>query len=102
MDEKLYTITLEDGTIIGDLRLNGTNFVSKTEITSDMFDGKLSTVTFSDGEVEDVHHNMELVQITKEGDEWWFVLIDIPENELKMDKLRADVDFLSMMANLVI
>ena len=43
--EKSWKITLSDGTTIENLRLNGNNFVSETEIKKEMFDGKLLKVT---------------------------------------------------------
>lgn len=99
---RIYKITLDDGTIIGDLKLNGNNFVSKTEVDPAIFDGKLSTVEIDNGEYVDHHENMQLVQVTKEGDEWWFVLIDIPKEQIEKEKLRADVDFLAMMTDVEI
>lgn len=100
MEDKIYTITLEDGTKIKDLHLNGNNFISEKQIKQSIFDGNLGTVIISDGEVEETHKNMELVQITQTSGEWWFVLIDIPESELKNQKLRSDVDYIAMMADI--
>lgn len=101
-NEKIYTIVLSDGTKIGDLKLNGTNFVSKTEITTEIFDGKLGTVQISDGEIVEEHHNMKLIRITKMDEDWLFILIDIPDSEIERDKLRADVDYIAMMTNVEI
>ena len=47
MDKK-YTITLNDGTKIENLRLNGNNFISAAPVTKNMFDGNCSEVTISD------------------------------------------------------
>ena len=102
MDEKLYSITLEDGTVLNNLRLNGNNFISRTPIEESVFDGNLGTVTFSDGTHEDVHHDMQLVRFSEDDvpGEYWFVLIDIPESELRYAKLRSDIDYVSMMTDL--
>lgn len=32
MDDKIYKITLSDGTVLDNLRLNGNNFISSSEI----------------------------------------------------------------------
>lgn len=100
MEEKLYTIMLEDGTTINDLYLNGNNFISQTKLTQEVFEGRLGTVTISDGEYEETHHNMELVQITETDGEYWFVLIDIPKSQLENSKIRSDVDYLAMMSGI--
>ena len=44
MDNKKYSITLADGTVISDLRLNGNNYISETPLTPELFDGNCSTV----------------------------------------------------------
>ena len=43
---------------------------------------------------------MELVQITREGSEYWFVLRDIPDSELKEAKTQSDIAYLSMMTGI--
>lgn len=101
MEEKLYSVTLEDGTILKNLRLNGNNFISETPIEESTFDGNLGTVTFSDGIHEDVHHNMQLARLSEDNPgEYWFVLIDIPESEIRYAKLRSDIDYMSMMSDI--
>lgn len=95
MDDKIYKITLADGTVIDNLKLNGNNFISPVEIDETIFDENCSNVTISDGEKEDIHINMELVQITKMGEEYWFVLRDVSEQEITQ---RAFMLAASMMA----
>lgn len=102
MDEKIYTITLKDGTQIENLRMNGNNFISQEQINPEIFDGNLEKVTINDGENDEVHENMGLVQVTQMGDEYWFVLIDIPASEIANEKLRSDLDYLAMMADVEI
>ena len=92
MENKTYSITLADGTIIGD------NFISKTKISHDAFADNCSPVTISDGEVEEVHENMELVQITEMGDDYWFVLRDISKAEMEKIKMQSDIEYIAMMA----
>ena len=102
MDEKIYTITLKDGTRIENLRMNGNNFISQEQINPEIFDGNLEKVTINDGENDEVHENMGLVQVTQMGDEYWFVLRDIPASEIANEKLRSDLDYLAMMADVEI
>ena len=100
MPEKIYKITLANGTVIDNLRLNGNNFISETEVTKEMFEHNLGSVLIEDGETVEEHGNMDLVQIMKYNDEWWFVLRDISEAELREAKLRSDLDYLAMMTDI--
>lgn len=100
MNNKVYTITLSDGSTIENLSLNGNNFVSQTEITDAMFKNKLANVQISDGETIERHKNMELIQIAKYNDGWYFIIRDIPEAELKVDKMRSDLEYVAMMAGI--
>lgn len=103
MDEKKYTIKLSNGTTITDLTLNGNNFVSKTEITADIFKRNLDHVVISseDGFAEFDH--MRLIQIMplslkEDGEiEWYFILSEISKEEIEKEKLRSDVDYLGMI-----
>ena len=52
METATYTIKLADGTEFIGLGLNGNNFVSPTEITEDVFEGKLSRVEITGGAEE--------------------------------------------------
>ena len=45
MDDKIYKITLADGTVIDNLKLNGNNFISPVEIDETIFDGNCLNVT---------------------------------------------------------
>lgn len=100
MEEKVYKITLSDGTVIDNLKMNGNNFISSVEVDKAVFDGNCLNVTINDGKKDDVHINMELVQITKMGSEYWFVLRDIPESELAFIKLQSDVEYVAMMSEI--
>ena len=102
MDEKIYKITLADGTVIENLRFNGNNYISDTELTADMFLGKLDKVTVNDGERDTVYENMTLVQIVKYDEEYWFILRTITKRELQNLKNRADIDYIAMMTDVEI
>lgn len=109
----MYKITLSDGTTIDKLAVNGTNFVSKTEVKPEDFSGRLNHVVISCDDETDTdglageYYNMELVQIahyTKEkhgcDDGWYFVLSKIPEDELDKIRVNARLDYIEMMEDL--
>lgn len=66
-------------------------------ITPAMFAGNCSPVVISDGENEETHDNMKLIQITHVDEEYWFVLLDVPESELRRLKMQSDLEYLAMM-----
>ena len=100
MEDKIYKITLSDETVLDNLRLNGNNFISSSEIDESVFDGNCSIVTINDGEKDEVPMNMELVQITKVNDKYWFVLREVPETELGFVKMQSDIEYIAMMSEI--
>lgn len=100
MDDKTYKITLADGAVIDNLKLNGNNFISKTRIAAEMFLDNCSPVIVSDGENNDVHENVELVRLSEMNGEYWFVLRDIPADELEKIKMQSDIEYVAMMAGI--
>lgn len=81
MDEKNYKITLADGTELSNLTMNGNNFISEATIDPGIFQSNCSPVVISDGEHDETHENMELVQVTEVNGQSWFVLRDMtPRN----------------------
>jgi len=100
--EKKLTMTLSDGTKLKNLTLNGTNYVSQTKLTEADFAGKLRTVTVSDGETEETLEHCELVQITKMGKEYWFVIRELSPSEVAMKQVRADIEYVAAMADIVL
>ena len=99
---------MADGTILSNLELNGTNFISETEIKPEVFTGKLSHVTFEGPEDEMAeisigeHGRMELIrcQFDNALDKYAFVLIDVPEEQIKFEQLRGDIEYLAMMSDI--
>ncbi len=45
---------------------------------------------------------MELVQVKKYGDEWWFILREMSAAELKELKNRGDIDYIAMMTGVTL
>lgn len=100
MEEKIYKITLGDGSEISNLKLNGNNFISTEKIEESVFADNCYPVTISDGITETVHPNMELVQIVEQiPGEYWFVLRDISEEEFARTKMQSDIAYIAMMSN---
>lgn len=100
MEDKIYKITLADGTVLDNLKLNGNNFISSTEITMETFMDNCAPVTINDGDVDDVHESMECVQVLPIGSEYWFVLRDLSADELFKIKIQSDVEYLAMMSEI--
>lgn len=96
-----YTITLADGTKLENVMVNGDNFIVDYEITVDTFKGNLSSVTISGSESPDVftgvHPHMELLALQHgepymQPGEYWFVLGDVPEEELRTRAIESGVN----------
>ena len=103
MEEKRYKITLSNGVILDNLMLNGDNFISELAINTETFADGLNSVVINDGVSDVVHGVMILVQITTPVDgEWWFVLRDLTEMELRDIKTRSDIEYLAMMGDVVL
>lgn len=99
--EKSFKITLADGTQLKNLKLNGNNYISKTEITEDDFKGKLSKITIeneTDKTSEELEH-MELVQIVHYEDGYYLVLRQLSADEIDKIKTKADIEYLAMMTD---
>ena len=99
MKNQTYTVTLSDGTIFEELTLNGNNFISHEPIPPETFSGNLSPVVISDGETEETHDNMALVQCKQVAGETWFILRDLTAQEIRGIKTQADIEYLAMMVD---
>lgn len=97
MNESIYTIILDDGTTITNLRMNGNNFTSDQEIEPTIFSGRLSRVVIIHGDIEEEHGPMRLFQTDEMKKENRFVLLDIPEEKIIQEQIRADIDYIAMM-----
>ena len=97
----MATVILSDGTRLANLTVNGDNFISTTEIDSDIFFNNTSPVIIDTEDLGRVtHSHMELVQVTHPDNNWWFVLRDVTQEELDKLKIRGDIDFIAMMSDI--
>lgn len=82
----MYTITLNDGTRLENLTLNGNNYISETLLDDSIFQGNLDTVTVSDGETEEVLTDMRLMSNRVDGGKSWFVLGEKSKQQKKEEE----------------
>lgn len=99
MNEKIYRITLADGTVIDNLSLNGNNFISSEVIDASIFEANCSPVVIHDGVSDDTHEHMELVQVNVVDGNSWIVLRDISRKELEEAKMKSDIEYIAMMCD---
>ena len=110
MSEAVYTITFSDGTQMSGLKLNGNNFVSKSEVKAEDFRGKLGRVRVESSDadasselvgehgamvLEQAAHYTQAVHGVEDG--YYFVLRDITAEELASERVEADVEYIAMM-----
>lgn len=96
---KTYTITFSDGSRLTDLHVNGNNFVSDFEVTEQMFKGKMSHIEIYDGEVNHEFDDVELLQIMPYDGKWYFVIREIPKEQLEKMQMQANIEYLAMMTD---
>ena len=96
----IYKVTLADGTEITGLTLNGNNFISRNSIDRSVFTDNLSPVIITKGNNDELHDSMDLIHLTKMGDNTWFALRDLTAEELTAIKTRSDIDYIAMMCDI--
>lgn len=100
MDNTIYKITLSDGTVLGNLRLNGTNFISESAVTEDMFAGNCCRLVINDGEHDTIFENMELIHVTVVDGKYWFAFRELTTEEIANIKMQSDIEYLAMMTGI--
>lgn len=99
MDPKTYSVTLANGTILCNLRMNGNTFISQEPVDPAIFDGNCAGVVVSDGVTEETHAFMEYVPTAQPVvGEFWFSLRDVSEQELTMMRMQVNIEYIGMMA----
>lgn len=84
----MYTITLNDGTKLENLELNGNNFIAPGIIEDSVFEGNLDTVTITNGETTDTYSDMRLMSNRVDNGRSWFILGEKTDQEKAMERLN--------------
>ena len=96
----MYKITLNDGTVIDNLTVNGTNFVSKDKVDESIFTkDNLKKVTINDT----VYENLVFIQQMKLADGYYIAFRQKTAEENQkylIDKQRADIDYIALMSDI--
>ena len=92
-------MTLSNGTVLDNLTLNGTNYISQTELTEDMFTDGLDTITVEDEKNTYTLANCVLEYVRQYGNEWWFVLRELTDKEVKDRATDAQVTYTALMTD---
>ena len=84
----MYKITLEDGTELKDLELNGNNFIANTVIDDGVFKDNLDKITITDeeGNTEE-HKDMKIIKNKPIDGKSWLVF----KQKTEKDKLEAEL-----------
>lgn len=85
----MYTITLNNGTKLENLTLNGNNFISDKIIEDATFDGNLKRVEISDGEKTTVYEDMFLASNRVDGGKSWIVLLEKTDEMKRQEQIEA-------------
>ena len=94
-------ITLQDGTVLANLKLNGNNFISDTIIETSIFQDNLGNVQIEDEDGNITEHRfMKLVQNIEVDGKSWFILAEQSENDLLKARLKATEDALTFLMDM--
>lgn len=105
MEKETFKITLADGTSIEGLTQNGNNFISETEIDETIFKDNCSpmTVESSGGDVTTYENGAFIQQTHYEGvDGYYLAFREKTAEEIKMETMQSQIDYLSMMTGIEI
>lgn len=98
-DNTMYTVKLNDGTEISDLRINGTVYISQDQIDENIFKDNLLHVVVTSVDMTREYNNLELVLFEEKDGETTFAFREISESELMFEKIRSDLEYLAMMTD---
>lgn len=98
--EENYTVDLGNGIVLTDLILNGTDFMTKEEITADTFEN-MENVTITDGNGNtEVYENPQLVHYDLFPDGYtYFRIRNLSSEEVKNNNLDAQVTYTALMTD---
>lgn len=94
---EIYELTFSNGLKLPNIRMNGNNYISNTEVTKEMLSDGLSTVTIKGSDNnETVMKDVEIIQIARYTDGWYFILREIPEEEKKSINIETELTNLQL------
>lgn len=85
----MYSVRLNDGSVINNLELNGNNFIPET-LDKTIFENNLEKVVVMDDDGNEEELFNQKVQFTKIGDAEAFILLDKTKEE-ELIELLADL-----------
>ena len=101
----MYTITLNDGTVISGLTYDRNIFFSENAIDPKNLRGKLNLVTITSTETDYTgitgeHAHMEVCYVKMIDGKYALALNDIPNDKWEFEKLRANQEYIAMMSGI--
>ena len=87
----MYTIKLNNGTILTNLILNGNNFISDKIIPDDIFTDNLNEVEISDGENTHIYNDMMLAANRVIDGKSWFILAEKTPEQKEKEELENNI-----------
>lgn len=96
-------ITLQDGIVLENLKLNGNNFISDEIIETSIFENNLGNVKIEDEDGNIVEQkNMRLIQNIVIGKESWFILAEKSQNDILKERIATqDMVIEELMFNII-
>lgn len=92
----MVILKLDNGKVIDNLKMNGTNFVSETEIDETMFSDIIKEIcVIEDGRTYYLH-NVEFIQQVKYADGYYFVLREMTPDEILRKQLMDSITDVQM------
>lgn len=89
------SLTLADGTVLADLKVNGDNFISETDIIDKLTPANLVKIAIDGGELG----AMKLAGYREYPDGYHFVLIEKKQSELEIERLSAKLEYVAIMTD---
>ena len=97
MEEGLYEIELLDGTVIGNLTLNGNNFISQVDVDiNNLTASNLSRIIINGVEYRD----MILRNYWNDDDGYHIIISEMTPFERMEVQLNAKIDYIAMMEDI--
>lgn len=100
MEEKTFTIVLADGTEIKDLKINGNNYISKKKVDESVFEDNCAPMTIIDNDgAEMTFEHGEFIRQAHFSDGYYLAFREKSEEEIQMQTLQAQLEYLAMMTD---